>query len=128
MVFRRRTFNLEAVRMSDLISIVRVRLDDLLTETPEYTDEQIEAHISNNMEIYGFKLDYMSGRMKQLIAVETLIDIVTSIKLWADGDSYSYKNDAVQVTRSYLASQYAKTIEILKEERAELIMMDGGFA
>lgn len=118
----------KVLTMKDMVRIVRVRMDDLRLEAPEYEDENIELHINNNLDIYDVTLEEMSGKMKQLIAVETLIDIVTSIKIWADGDSYSYKNDAVQVTRSYLASQYANTIALLKEERAELIMMDGGFA
>lgn len=114
--------------MRKMIRIIRVRMDDLLSEFPEYEDETLELHIQNNLDAYGVDLLSIDGRMRQLIAVETLIDIVTSIKMWADGDSYSYKNDAVQITRSYLSSQYANTINLLKEERAELLMLDGGFA
>ena len=114
--------------MYKLIINVRTRLDDLTYEDLEFEDEHIQQHIQNNLDSYGFEVPLTSGRDAQLICVETLIDIIMSIKIWADGESYSYKNDAIQVTRGLLSKHYQDTINLLKEERNELIMLDGGFA
>ena len=114
--------------MEQLIKIVRVRLDDLNVEAPEFKDEDLANYIQNNLDIYGLEVPVTRGIDRQLVAIETLIDIVMGIKFWADGESYSYKNDAVQVTRGLLSKHYQDTINLLKEERNELIMLDGGFA
>ena len=114
--------------MKQIVDIVRKRLDDLNLDAPEYTDEEIAGHVQNNLDVYEFTLPIERARDRQLIAVEAMIDIIMSIKAWADGESYSYKNDAIQVTRGLMSKHYQDTINLLKEERNEIIMMDGGFA
>lgn len=114
--------------MKKIVDIIRTRLDDLNLEAPEYPDEDLAKHVQNNLDVYDWSLPIERGRDRQLIAVECLIDIVIAIKAWADGESYSYKNDAIQVTRGLMSKHYQDTIKLLKDERNEIIGMDGGFA
>lgn len=117
------TYDMQALR-----SRLRFRLDDLEVGNEEFDDDFIDSHLTHNLEIYDWELPLEKGRDAQLIVVEALIDIITSIKFWADGESYSYKNDAIQVTRGLMSKHFQDTIKILKEERNDLISMDGGFA
>ena len=116
------------VTLESLVSKVRVRLDDVNALDQEFTDTEIENHIQNSLDLYDWSLPLESVRDGQLIVIETMIRIVTAMKLWADGDSYSYKNDAIQVTRGLLSKHYLDTIKLLREERLDLLGMDGGFA
>lgn len=112
----------------ELIDRVRFRLDDLDTQNQEFDNEYIKGHIRNNMESYGYDFPLEDSRDKQLIVVETLIDIVTALKVWADGESYSYKNDAIQITRGLMSKHFQDTINLLKEERNKIIGLGRGFA
>lgn len=114
--------------MAVIVKIVRTRLDDVDTSGYEFDDDYVGDHIQNNLDVYDWVLPIEKGSDRQLIALEATIDIVTAIKAWADGESYSYKNDAIQVTRGLMSKHYQDTINILKEERNNLIMLDGGFA
>lgn len=114
--------------MKVLIDIVRTRLDDLIDDAPEFDDDYLSRHIQNNLDTYDWELPLEKKRDNQLIAIEALIDIITAVKAWADGESYSYKNDAIQVTRGLMSKHYKDTIELLEQERNKLIGMDGGFA
>jgi hypothetical protein len=113
--------------IASLIAKARTRLDDLGLEV-EFEDSYIEGHIQNNLDVYLYDLPLENRRLEQLIILEAMIDIITGIKIWADGDSYSYKNDAIQVTRGLLSKHYLDTIIILKNERNAILEMDGGFA
>src|SRR5699024_11860349 len=110
----------------ELIDRVRFRLDDLDTQNQEFDNEYIKGHIRNNMESYGYDFPLEDSRDKQLIVVETLIDIVTALKVWADGESYSYKNDAIQITRGLMSKHFQDTINLLKEERNKIIGLGRG--
>src|SRR5690625_3352029 len=110
------------------IDRVRCRLDDLDTQNQEFDNEYIKGHIRNNMESYGYDFPLEDSRDKQFIVVETLIDMVTALKVWADGESYSYKNDATQTTRGLMSKQLQGTIKLLKEERNTIIVLGRGFA
>lgn len=114
--------------ISELVEKIRYRLDDLNVSNQEFDDDYLENHIQNNLDIYGWTFPITNGRDAQLILIEAMIDIVIAIKAWADGESYSYKNDAIQVTRGLMSKHYQDTINLLKEERNEIIGMDGGFA
>lgn len=114
--------------MKVIVDIIRNRLDDLELSAPEFDDNYLANHVQNNLDVYDLALPIERGRDKQLIAIEALIDIVMGIKVWADGESYSYKNDAIQVTRGLMSKHYQDTINLLKEERNTIIQMDGGFA
>ncbi|WP_257064283.1 hypothetical protein [Priestia megaterium] len=117
-----------SAEMQVIVEIVRTRLDDLSIDSPEFDDDYLSRHIQNNLDTYNWELPLEMKRDNQLIAIEALIDIITAVKAWADGESYSYKNDAIQVTRGLMSKHYKDTIDLLKEERNELIGMDGGFA
>lgn len=111
-----------------IVDIVRGRLDDMDVNAIEFDDDYLAKHVQNNLDVYDWTLPLKRGRDRQLIAVEAMIDIVIAIKAWADGESYSYKNDAIQVTRGLMSKHFQDTINLLKEERNEIIGLDGGFA
>ena len=103
-------------------------MDDIDSSDKQFTDEELEKHIQNALDLYQWELPLSQKRDEQLIVIESLMKIVIALKLWADGDSYSYKNDAIQVTRGLLSKHYLDTIKLLREERLDLLGMDGGFA
>lgn len=114
--------------MAELIEKMRPRLDDLVQGQQEFEDSYLQSHLQNNLDVYGYEFPLDSKQDAQLIIVEAMIDVITAIKVWADGESYSYKNDAVQITRGLMSKHFQDTINLLKEERNEILMMDGGFA
>jgi hypothetical protein len=114
--------------MATMVQKIRYRLDDLDISNEEFGDKYLENHIQNNMDIYDWSFPIERGRDVQLVIIEAMIDIIMAIKIWADGESYSYKNDAIQVTRGLMSKHFQDTINLLKEERNEIIGMDGGFA
>lgn len=114
--------------MDRLLELIRTRLDDLNALDQEFDDEYLRRHLQQQLDLYGLELPIKRRIDEQLIIVETMISIVTSIKLWADGESYSYKSDAIQMTRGLMSKHYLDTIKVLKEERNKIVGMDGGFA
>lgn len=114
--------------MLEMIDKVRTRLDDIDVADQEFEDDYLAKHIQNALDLYMWELPLDRKRDEQLIVVETLIRIVTALKAWADGESYSYKNDAIQITRGLLSKHFQDTIKLLREERLDILGLDGGFA
>lgn len=114
--------------MDSMLRRIRYRLDDLDEKTQEFEDEYILEHIENNLDVYNWEIDELDRRQTQLVMIEAMIDIVMALKVWSDGESYSYKNDAIQITRGLMSKHFQDTINLLKEERNVIIGMDGGFA
>lgn len=111
---------------SALIEKLRSRIDDLDVSDEQYTDEELSKHIENMLDKYNMQLPLSQKSDEQFIIVEAMIAIVTSLKMWADGESYSYKNDAVQMTRGLMSKHYLDTIKQLREERNDILEGNGG--
>jgi hypothetical protein len=118
----------ESKEAQEIISMLRVRLDDLQQEDLEFGDSYLAGHIYNNLVAYEWDLPLKNPKDKILLVVESMIDIITALKVWADGESYSYKNDAIQITRGLMSKHFQDTIKLLKEERNDILLNGGGFA
>jgi hypothetical protein len=110
----------------ELIKRLRTRLDDIDTGNQEYDDQTLGNHIQNSLDKHEMTLPLDRKSDEQLILIESLIAIVTALKLWADGESYSYKNDAIQMTRGLMSKHYQDTIRILRTERDDILEGNGG--
>jgi hypothetical protein len=110
-----------------LVKKTRLRLDDLDAAQYQYNDETLQGHLENSLDKYDYVLPLEKKSEEQLIVIEACIAIVTALKVWADGESYSYKNDAVQMTRGLLAKHYQDTIKLLRIERDDILEGNGGF-
>lgn len=114
--------------LNELMQMLRFRLDDLEADDYEFEDEYLLGHLKNNLYSYGWSLPLKDPMDRSLIVVETMIDIITALKVWSDGESYSYKNDAIQITRGLMSKHFKDTIKLLKEERNDILLSGGGFA
>lgn len=112
--------------IEELITKLRTRLDDIDTSNQEFDDKTLEGHINNSLDKYNFELPLDQKSDEQLILIEALIAIVTALKMWADGESYSYKNDAIQMTRGLMSKHYQDTIKLLRTERDDILEGNGG--
>ncbi|QJT70417.1 hypothetical protein [Microcystis phage MaeS] len=112
--------------MEQLILKLRTRLDDIGDIEQEFDDETLEGHINNSLDKHDLSLPLERKSDEQLIIIEALIAIVTALKLWADGESYSYKNDAIQMTRGLMSKHYQDTIRLLRTERDDILEGNGG--
>lgn len=112
--------------MQVLIDKMRFRLDDLDPTNYEFDDSYLAGHIQNQLDVYDYFLPLDDKRNEQLIIIEALIDVSTALKMWADGESYSYKNDAIQLSRGLMSKHFQDTINLLKAERNELLEGNGG--
>jgi len=115
-----------AATLADLVKKLRIRIDDLDPANHEFEDQTLQNHIENSLDKYGFELPLESKPDEQLIIVEAAIAIVTALKMWADGESYSYKNDAIQMTRGLMSKHYQDTIKLLRVERDDILEGNGG--
>jgi len=115
-----------AADMASLVKKLRIRLDDIDISDHEYDDEALEGHIQNSLDKYEFELPLERTSYEQLVIVEAAISICTALKMWADGESYSYKNDAIQMTRSLMSNHYRETIKLLRIERDDILEGNGG--
>jgi len=109
-----------------LIQKLRTRIDDVNISDEQYTDQELSDHLENSLDKYNMQLPLEQKSDQQLIIVEAMIAIVTALKMWADGESYSYKNDAVQMTRGLMSKHYLDTIKQLREERNDILEGNGG--
>ena len=109
-----------------LIPKLRTRIDDLDTADFEYNNEELTDHLQNSLDKYNMQLPLDKPSDGQLMIVEAMIAIVTALKMWADGESYSYKNDAVQMTRGLMSKHYLDTLKQLRIERNEILEGNGG--
>ena len=114
------------IEMSTLIPKLRTRIDDLDTADFEYTDKELTDHLQNSVDKYDMQLPFEKSSDGQLMIVEAMIAIVTALKMWADGESYSYKNDAIQMTRGLMSKHYLDTLKQLRIERNEILEGNGG--
>lgn len=114
--------------MGNLIGKMRFRLDDVDTANQEFEDDFLAGHIQNNLDIRDWSLPLDRKFDEQLVILDSMIDIVKGLKLWADGESYSFKTDAISISRGLLSKHYKDTIDLYVEERNRIIEMDGGFA
>jgi hypothetical protein len=114
------------IEITTLIKKLRTRIDDLDTADFEYTDVELTDHLQNSLDKYNMLLPLEKASDGQLIIVETMIAIVTALKMWADGESYSYKNDAVQMTRGLMSKHYLDTLKQLRIERNDILEGNGG--
>lgn len=112
--------------MEDLVLITRSKLDDLQVKN-EFDDDKLTKHIQNSLDQNEFELPLDGKSEEQIVAVEACIELVTGLKLWADGESYSYKNDAIQMTRGLLSKHFQDTIRLLSEQRDSIMVRNGGF-
>lgn len=112
--------------MDELILKLRTRLDDIDVSKQEFDDDTLEGHINNSLDKYDFELPLDKKSDQQLIIIEALIAICTALKMWADGESYSYKNDAIQMTRGLMSKHYQDTIKLLRIERDDILEGNGG--
>lgn len=115
-----------ASTMADLIKKLRVRLDDLDLTQKEFDDETLEGHIQNSLEKHDYEIPLERKSDEQLILIEAVIAICTALKMWADGESYSYKNDAIQMTRGLMSKHFQDTIRLLRVERDDILEGNGG--
>lgn len=115
-----------ASTMEGLIKKLRIRLDDLDLTQKEFDDENLTGHITNSLEKYDYELPLERKSDEQLILIEACIAICTALKMWADGESYSYKNDAIQMTRGLMSKHYQDTIKLLRVERDDILEGNGG--
>lgn len=112
--------------MAEMIMKLRFRLDDLDLTQKEFDDETLKGHIQNSLEKYDFELPLERKSDEQLMLIEAAIAICTALKMWADGESYSYKNDAIQMTRGLMSKHYQDTIKLLRVERDDILEGNGG--
>lgn len=117
---------MSASNMGELIAKLRIRLDDLDLIQKEFNDSILEGHINNSLEKYDYELPLERKSDEQLILIEACIAICTALKMWADGESYSYKNDAIQMTRGLMSKHYQDTIRLLRIERDDILEGNGG--
>ncbi|AKQ08200.1 hypothetical protein PP655_gp008 [Bacillus phage PBC4] len=113
--------------MERLLQIIRRRLADLelMDKLPEeqtaFTNEYLTDVLNDALDTLGYELPLPSKRHEQLIALEGAIIVVTGLKAWSDGESYSYKSDAVQVTRGLMPRHFKDTIALLNGQKNEII-------
>lgn len=112
--------------MEELVGKLRTRLDDLDLNQKVYTDPNLTAHLQNSLDKHDFELPLERKSDEQLILIEALIAICTALKLWADGESYSYQNDAIKMTRGLMSKHYQDTIRLLRIERDDILEGNGG--
>ena len=113
--------------MDRLIEILRRRLMDLpiMEMLPDsktaFEDSYLSGVLNDSLDQQGYELPLPSKQYEQLIAIDAAIIVVTGLKAWSDGESYSYKSDAVQVTRGLMPRHFKDTISLLKNQRDEIV-------
>lgn len=113
--------------MDRILGILRRRLMDLpiMEMLPEektaFSDEYLSNVLSDALDTLGYEMPLPSKKHEQLIALEGAIIVVTGLKAWSDGESYSYKSDAVQVTRGLMPRHFKDTISLLNGQKNEII-------
>lgn len=112
--------------MDKLIEGLRTRLKDLDITNQAFNDDYLRRTLNSALEESGYELPLETSQHEQLIIIEAAIIILQSLKMWADGESYSYKTEAVQVTRGLMSRHYKDTIELLQRKRNNLVEGLGG--
>lgn len=115
-----------AATIEELVGKLRTRLDDIVLSEQTFEDETLMDHIQNSLDKHDLVLPLERKPDEQLIIIEAAIAIVTALKMWADGESYSYKNDAIQMTRGLMSKHYQDTIRLLRVERDDILEGNGG--
>lgn len=115
-----------AATIEELVEKLRTRLDDVDISSQEFEDPTLTNHINNSLDKHDMVLPLERKPDEQLIIIEAAIAIVTGLKMWADGESYSYKNDAIQMTRGLMSKHYQDTIRLLRIERDDILEGNGG--
>lgn len=116
-----------AANMAEMIIKLRRKIDDLNLTAKEFEDTKLQGHIENALDKYEYELPLERKSHEQLIVIEACIEMITAVKMWADGESYSYKNDAIQMTRGLMSKHYQDTIKLLRIERDDILEGNGGF-
>lgn len=115
-----------AATIEELAGKLRTRLDDIDEIDAEFDDDTLINHIQNSLDKHDLILPLERKPDEQLIIIEAAIAIATALKMWADGESYSYKNDAIQMTRGLMSKHYQDTIRLLRVERDDILEGNGG--
>jgi hypothetical protein len=86
-----------------------------------FADEYLSGVLNDALDQQGYEVPLPSKKHEQLIALDAAVIVITGLKSWSDGESYSYKSDAVQVTRGLMPRHFKDTISLLKNQRDEIV-------